>query len=83
MNERMTYIKGQDLGTVGTLVSVHTNQSLAALEETGLETDDNELHARALRGKRSQFVGKLKKVKIGRERWINESNNIPHDFSRS
>lgn len=47
------YIEGQDLGAVRALVSVHADQGLAALEKAGLQTDDDELHARALGGKRS------------------------------
>ncbi len=43
-----TYIKCQDLGAIRALVPVYADKSLTALEETCLETDDDELHSRTL-----------------------------------
>jgi len=43
-----TDIKRQDFRAVRSLISVHSNQRLAALEEAGLETNDDKLHARPL-----------------------------------
>lgn len=43
-----TYIKRQGFRAVGTLVSVYTDECFTTLEETSLQTDDNELHSRSL-----------------------------------
>ena len=44
--EGITYIQSQSLGAVRLLISEHTDQTLTALEQTSLQTDDDELHPR-------------------------------------
>lgn len=42
---RETHIESQRLAAILYLITVDANKSLTVLEETGLQTDDNELHA--------------------------------------
>ena len=43
----VTYIKSQGLRAICLLISKYANQTLTALEQTGLQRNNNELHTRA------------------------------------
>lgn len=42
-----THIQSQGLTAISPLVAINPNQGLATLEQAGLQTDDDKLHARA------------------------------------
>lgn len=44
---KQTHIQSQRLATIRPLIPINPHQSLAALEQPRLQTNDNELHARA------------------------------------
>jgi hypothetical protein len=55
-----THIQCERLARIGTLVSVDADKGLAALEQTSLQADDNELHSRS--GVVPDVVGNLRNV---------------------
>lgn len=47
MNKYKTYIKRQGFRAINFLISENANQTLTSLEQSSLQTNDNELHARS------------------------------------